>query len=196
VSIQSNGEITLEPPIPGDNRFDTPTRAFSRNIINPQSRTLDSKIVVQLESTVTSERVQEDEKGKLKTRPKELPDIALSEIQIFPPPMHGPLWELDGTKEDPPEPILTPDTYLLTSNAGKAIWTQLRTIDKGTTVVQSLPSGNIEDLSGALVTTIDSICPYQRPTDEVALVRLGMTCVAAHLHIKLEDEWMTALQAM
>ena len=65
----------------------------------------------------------------------------------------------------------------------------------GTIVVQSLPSGQIEDLGGALVTTIESICPYQRPTGEIALVRLGMACVAANLHIKIEDEWMTAFQA-
>jgi len=154
VSIQPNGEIILEPPIPGDNRFEAPTRAFSRNIITPQSRTFDSKTVVQLESTATSERVQEGEKGVLKTRPKELLDIALSEIEIFQPPVNGPLWDRDGTKEDSPEPILTPDTYLLTSNAGKASWIQLRTIAKGTTVVQSLPSGYIEDLGGAMVTTI------------------------------------------
>jgi hypothetical protein len=195
VSIQLNGEITLEPPIPGDNRFETPTRAFSRNIITPQSRTFDSKTVMQLESTATNERVQEGEKGVLKTRPKELLDIALSEIEIFQPPVNGPLWDLDGTKEDPPEPILTPDTYLLTSNAGKASWTQLRTVAKDTIVFQSLPSGNIEDLGGAKMTTIQTICPYQRPEGEVILAKLAMACVTAHLHIKLEDGWMTALQA-
>ena len=198
--------MILKSPIPDNNRFEIPTRAFTLDIITPQSRALDSKTVVQLEPTVVSERAQKGEKGVLKARPKELLDIALSEIENFQPPCgvdialseienFQPLWELDGTKEDPPEPILTPDTYLLTSNAGKAIWTQLRTIAIGTIVVQSLPSGYIEDLGGALVTTIESISPCQCQTGEIALVRLGMACVAAHLHIKLQDEWMTALQA-
>ena len=198
-SIQPNGEITLEVPIPCDNRFETSAQAVLCNRTNPQSRTLDPVTVVQLESIAASERPQEGEKGLLKTRPKEFRDIALPEIENSQPPCgvditsseienRQPLWELDGTKEDPPEPILTPDTYLLTRNAGKAIRTQLWTIAKGTTVVQSLPSGQIEDLGGALVTTIESICPCQRPTGEVALVRLKMACVAAHLHIRLENE--------
>ena len=162
--------------------------------------------VVQPESNAASDRTQEGDKGLTKTRPKEPRDIGLPEAKNSQSPCgvdtalleivnHRPLWELNGTKEDPLEPILTPDTYLLTIHAGKAIWTQLRTIVKGTTVVQSLPSGQTDDLGGASVTTIESICPCQRPTGEAALVRLGMACVAAHLHIKIEDEWMTALQA-
>jgi len=185
VSTQPNGEIILKSPIPGDNRFETPTRAFPRATITPQSRAPDSKTVVQLESAATSEKVQEGKKGVLKTRPKELPDIALSEVEIFQPPLNGPLWNREGTKEDPPEPSLTPDTYLLTSDAGKASGTQLRTIAKGTTVVQSLPSGNIEDIGRARVTTTESICPYQRPTGEVILAKMGMACVTAHL-VQLE----------
>ena len=132
--IQPNGEIILEPPIPGDNRVETPARTPLRDRTNPQSRTLDPKTVVQPEPTAVSERAQEGEKGVLKTRPKELLDIALSETENLQPPCNVDialsdiensqrLWELEGTKEDPPEPTLTPDTYLLTSNAGKAIWT-------------------------------------------------------------------------
>ena len=195
VSIQPNGEIILKSPIPGDNRFETPTRASTRDIIIPQSRALDSKTAVQLESAATSERLQEGKKGELKTRPKGPPGIALSETEIFQLPLTRPLWDREGTKEDPPEPSLMPDTYHLTRNAGKAGWTQLCTLVKGTIVIQSLPSGNIEDLGGAKVTTIESICPYQPPTGEVILAKLGMARVATHLHIKLEDGWMTALQA-
>jgi len=133
-------------------------------------------------------------KGEPKRRPKDPPDIAHSDIETF----QRPLKELPydpGTKEDLPEPSLTPDTYRLTSNAGKASWIQLGTAAKGTIVVQSLPSGNFEDLGGATVTTIETICPYQRPTGGVVLVKLGRACVTAHLHIKIEDGWMTALQA-
>ena len=164
------------------------------NRTNPPSR-LDPVTVVQPESNAVSDRTQEGDKGQLKTRPKELRDTGLPEAKnsqsscdvdtaLLEIANRQPLRELNGTNEDPLEPILTPDTYLLTIHAGKAIWTQLGTIAIGTTVVQSLPSGQTEDLGGALVTTIESICPCQRPTGGAALVRLGMACVAAHLHIK------------
>jgi len=200
-----NGNIILDPPLPCSTRLNTPTQDVPLNRTNPSSR-LDPVTVNQLKSNADSKRTQEGDKGQPKTRPKEfrvtglpeaknsqLPcdtDTALLEIANRQPPR-----KLNGINEDSLEPILTPDTYLLTTHAGKATWTQLGTIAIGTTVVQSLPLGQTEDLGGALVATIESICPYQRPTGEAALVRLGMACVSAYLHIKIEDEWMTALQA-
>jgi len=62
-SIQPNGEIILEPPIPGDNRFETSAQAVLRN--RTKSRTLDSVTVVQLESIAACERTQEGERGLL-----------------------------------------------------------------------------------------------------------------------------------
>jgi len=201
---QPNGNIILDPPLPCSKRLNTSTQAVPFNRTNPPSR-FDPVTVNQLESNAVSKRTQEGDKGQPKTRPKEPRVTGLPEAKNSQSPCDAdtalleinrqPLRKLNGTNEDPLEPILTPDTYLLTTHAGKAIWTQLGTIAIGTTVVQSLPSGQTEDLGGALVTTIESICPYQRPTGEAALVRLGMACVAAYLHIKIEDEWMTALQA-
>ena len=184
-------------------RLNTPTQAAPLIRTNPPSR-LDPVTVIQLESNAVSKSTQEGDKGQPITGPKEPrvtgppeaknsqspcdTDTALSEIAHRQPPR-----KLNGTNEDPLEPFLTPDTYLLTTHADKAIWTQLGTIATGTTIVQSLPSGQTEDLDGALVTTIESICPYQRLTGEAALVRLGMACVSAYLHIKIEDEWMEGM---
>jgi len=165
---------------PRGNRLKTSTQAVPFNRTNPLS-CLDPVTVVQLESNAVSDRTQEGDKGQLKTRPKELQDTGLPEAKNSQSPCnvdtvlleianHQPLRELNGTNEDPLEPILTPDTYLLTIHAGQAIWTQLGTIAIGTTVVQSLPSGQTEDLGGALVTTIESICPCQHPTGGAALV--------------------------
>jgi len=183
-TILPNGDITLVPPIPCDNRLKTPTQAVPFKRPNPQS-CLDPATGAQTEPIAGSMTLSD-------INPHSLCDTntALSEIANCQPPQNP-----NGTNKEPLEPILTPDTYLLTTHAGKAKWTQLGNITMDTRVVQSLPSGQIEDLGGALVTTIESICHYQLPTGETALVRLGMACVAAYLHIKIEEEWMTALQA-
>jgi len=195
VWTQPNGEIILKPPISDKARPEIPPRPFTCDTITPQTWAFDSKTVVQLESAATNEMAKEGKKVELKTRPKEPLDIAHSEIETSQRPLKELPYDRGGTKEDLPEPSLTPDTYLLTRNAGKASWTQLWTAAKGTIVFQSLPSGNIEDLGGVTVTTIETVGPYQRPTGEVVLVKLGRACVTAHLHIKTEDGWMTALQA-
>jgi len=70
VSILPNGEIILNPPIPGDDRFKTPIRARMRNIITPQSQASRSKIGAQLEAAANSEMTQEDEMGEPRTNPK------------------------------------------------------------------------------------------------------------------------------
>jgi len=129
--IQPNGDIALDPPIPCGNRLKTSTQAIPFNRTNPLS-CLDPVTVVQLESNAVSDRTQEGDKGQLKTRPKELQDTGLPEAKNSQSPCnvdtvlleianHQPLRELNGTNEDPLEPILTPDTYLLTIHAGKAI---------------------------------------------------------------------------
>jgi len=191
LTVQPNGDITLDPPISCDNRSKTSTQAV------PFIRThlpscLDPATGTQLEPNAVSDKTQEGDKGQLinSTQSSCAVDTALSETAN-----RQPLRKLNVTNDDPPEPILTADTYILTIYAGKANWTQLGTIANGTTVIQSLPSGQIEDLGGVMVKTIESISPSQRPTEGNALVRLGMACVAAHLHIKIENEWMTAFQA-
>ena len=164
--IQPNGDITLDPPISCDNRFKTSTQAVPFNRSNPPSR-LDPAISVQPEPNAVSDRTQEGNKGQFITNSQSscAVDTALLETAN-----HQPLRELNGTNEDPPGPFLTADTYLLTIHAGKAIWTQLGTIANGTIVVQSLPSGQNEDLGGVMVKTIESICPSQLPTEGATLV--------------------------
>jgi len=193
VWTRPNGEIIIL-PIPDEDRIEIPPRPFTSDISTLQTGALAPKTAGQLESAALNEKAKERKKGEPKRRPKDPPVIAYPDIETSQRPLKELLYE-SGTKEDLPEPSLTPDTYLLTSNAGKANWTQLGTAVHGTKVIQSLPSGNIEDLGGAKVTTIESICSYQPPTDEVILAKLGMARVAAHLHIKLEDGWMTALQS-
>ena len=173
-----NGEITLktiptmriESPIPDKERSEIPSRPFTCDTITLQTWALDSKTVVQLESVTTNEMAREEKKGEPKTRSIDPLDTAHSDIETCQRPLEELLYDRGETKEDLPESSLTPDTYLLTSNAGKASWIQLRTAAKGTKVVQSLPSGNIEDLGGATETTIENIHPYQSPTGGVDLV--------------------------
>jgi len=61
--------------------------------------------------------------------------------------------------------------------------------------VQSLPSGNIEDLGGVRVTTIETLCPFERPAGGIDLVQMGQAYITAHHHIQTDDGWMTARQA-
>ena len=193
VWTRPNGEIIIL-PIPDKDRVKIPPRPFTSDLSTLQTGTVAFKTVGQLESVATNERAKEGKKGEPTRIPKDTPVIAHSDIETPQRPLKELLYD-PGTKEVLPEPSLTPDTYLLTSKAGKATWIQLGTAVQGTTVVQSLPSGNFEDLGGATVTTIKSICPYQMPTGGVVLVKMGTACVTAHLHVKTEDGWMTALQA-
>jgi len=70
-------------------------------------------------------------------------------------------------------PSFTPNTYILIRNADKASWIQLGDATSGATVVQSLPSGNIEDLSGAKSTTIERVWAFARREDETDIVQIG-----------------------
>jgi len=200
VKTRSNGEIILktiptrriEPSIPDKERPEIPPRPSTCDTITLQTWALASKTVVQLESVTAYEMVRKEKKGELKTRPIDPLDTAHSDIETCQRPPEELLYDRDETQEELPEPSLTPDTYLLIRYEDKASWIQLRTAAKGTKVVQSLPSGNIEELGGATETTIETVCPYESPTGGVDLVKLGKAYVTAHHHIKTEDGWMTA----
>ena len=178
VKTRSNGEIILktiptrriEPSIPDKERPEIPPRPSTCDTITLQTWALASKTVVQLESVTAYEMVRKEKKGELKTRPIDPLDTAHSDIETCQRPPEELLYDRDETQEELPEPSLTPDTYLLIRYEDKASWIQLRTAAKGTKVVQSLPSGNIEDLGGATETTIENIHPYQSPTGGVDLV--------------------------
>ena len=91
-------------------------------------------------------------------------------------------------------PSFTPNTYILIRNADKASWIQLGDATSGATVVQSLPSGNIGDLSGAKSTTIERVCQF-RSRDGTDIVQIGKAFIIADHLIQTVDGWMTAHQA-
>jgi len=91
-------------------------------------------------------------------------------------------------------PSFTPNTYILIRNADKTSWIQLGDATSGATVVQSLPSGNIGDLSGAKSTTIERVWQF-RSRDGTDIVQIGKAFIVADHLIQTVDGWMTARQA-
>jgi len=78
---------------------------------------------------------------------------------------------------------------------GKASWKPIYLLEKGDIVVQTLPSGKIEDLTGALRTPIETVCTFDCPTGRIDIVRIGDSIITVHHHIQTTDGWMTARQA-
>jgi len=87
------------------------------------------------------------------------------------------------------------DTFILAIKSCRASWIPIWTARKGDRVVQSLPSGRIEDLSRALTTTIKTLCSFECPDAKMDLVQMGEAYVTAHHNIHTSDGWMTARQA-
>jgi len=103
----------------------------------------------------------------------------------------------DGVdKEDLHTSSFMADTYILIRNSDKASWIQLWTAERGATAVQSLPSGTIEDLRGAKVTTIETLRSFECPTGGLDLIQMGKAQITAHHHIQTNEGWMTARQAV
>jgi len=203
VETLPNGELLfktipttrIEPPIPDEERPGTILWPSIHDTTTLQKRVLASKTIAQLESDTAIEMDKKVNKGELNTRPKGPPDTTQSDIKTGQRPPEELLCDRDAAKEDLPKPSFTPDTYTLIRNGDKASWIQLWTATRGATVVQSLPSGKIEDLLGARVTTIETLCSYECPTGRFDLVQMGKAYITAHHHIKTEDGWMTARQA-
>jgi len=149
-----------------------------------QKRLLASKTIAQLESDTAIEMDKKVNKGELKTRPKGPPDTTHSDIKTGQRPPEELLCNRDAAKEDLPKSSFTPDTYILIRNGDKASWIQLGTTTRGAIVVQSLPSGKIEDLLGARVTTIETLCPFEGLRDRVDLIQIAKAYILAHHHIK------------
>ena len=89
----------------------------------------------------------------------------------------------------------TPDTYILIRKCDEASWIPLWTAKRGDIVVQSLSSGKIEDLSRAMMTTIETFCSFECPKGGIDLVQMGKAYITAQTHIQTDDGWMTARQA-
>ena len=67
--------------------------------------------------------------------------------------------------------------------------------ERGESVVQTLPSGNIADLTDALTTPIKTICCFDSQTGGNDMVRMGSCTITPQHHIFTADGWMTAQQA-
>ena len=76
-----------------------------------------------------------------------------------------------------------------------ALWIPIYKAAKGATVIQSLPSGKLEDLTGAVMTKIETVCTFGCPKDGIDIVRMGKSLLTAHHHLQTAEGWMTARQA-
>jgi len=138
-------------------------------------------------------------------------------------PPDAPMQVPTATKEDGPAPTLTPaqmhsiakrrrqqarvklpksstacfylTTPVLIWGADGAFWIPIYKTEKGDIVIQSLPSGNIEDLSGALMAKIETACTFGCSKDRIDIVQMGKALITAHHHIQTAEGWMTARQA-
>ena len=88
------------------------------------------------------------------------------------------------------------DTLILIECLGFAYWQVIHKLEKGHNVVQTLPSGNIHDLTGTTTTPIKTNCSFeQSSTGGMDMIRMGSGCLTPHHHILSADGWMTARQA-
>jgi len=203
VETLPNGELhfniiptkKIDPPIPDGERPGTALGPSMHDTTTLQKKVLASMTIARLESDTDIEMEQKENRGEFNTRPKGPPDATHSDIKTDQRPPEEFLCDRDAAEEDLPKPSFTPDTYILIRNGDKASWIQLWTATRDATVVQSLPSRKNEDLLGARVTTIETLCPFECPTGRVDVVQMGKAYIIAHHHIKTEDGWMTARQA-
>jgi len=76
-----------------------------------------------------------------------------------------------------------------------ALWIPIYKAAKGATVIQSLPSGKLEDLTEAVMTKIETVCTFGCSKDGIDIVRMGKALLTAHHHLRTAEGWMTARQA-
>jgi len=203
VQTLPNGELLFKTitttriglPISKEERPGTTLLPSMHHITSLQKWGLASKIIAQLESDTVSVIKQKQNRDEPNKRPKGLPDTPHPVTTTYQRPPEEFRCDYDVVQNDRPTPSFTPDTYILIRNADKASWIQLWTVASGATVVQSLPSGKIDDLLGARVTTIETLCPFERPVGGIDLVQMGKANITGHHHIQADDGWMTARQA-
>jgi len=89
VETRSNGEKNFKtipttkivPPIPNENRPETPLRPSIHDTTTSQKRVLASKTIANLGSDTAIERDKKENRGELKTRPTGPPDTTHSDIK-------------------------------------------------------------------------------------------------------------------
>jgi len=87
------------------------------------------------------------------------------------------------------------DTTIQVKGPEKASWTPIWLVGRGSIVVQSLPSGNIEDLTDAMMTKVETVCTFGCSASGIDIVQMGGARITAHHHIQTSEGWMTARQA-
>jgi len=87
------------------------------------------------------------------------------------------------------------NTRILVIKAEKASWIPICRTKRDDMAVQSLPSGDITNLTGATTTAIKTVCTFECPASGIDLVQLGQARITAHHHIQIPEGWMTARQA-
>jgi len=83
-------------------------------------------------------------------------------------------------------------TSILVSTTEGARWISIYLAEKGHRVIQSLPSGKIEDLTGAVMTRIKTACTFDCPVGGIDVVKMGVALITAHHYIQTAEGWMTA----
>jgi len=83
----------------------------------------------------------------------------------------------------------------LIESQGIAQWKIFYQTEKGESVVQLLPSGNIMDLTDALTTPIKTLCCFETQEGGNDMVNMGKGVITPNHHILTAEGWMTALQA-
>jgi len=86
-------------------------------------------------------------------------------------------------------------TPILVRKPEGAIWIPIYKAERGDIVVQSLPSGIIEDLTEALMTKIETTNSFDCPAGGIDIVQMGEALITAHHYIQTAEGWMTARQA-
>ena len=79
------------------------------------------------------------------------------------------------------------DTLILIEKMGQAFWKPIYRAAQGDIVVQTLPSGKIEDLTGALMTPIKTLCAFNCLNGRSDMVRMGNCNITAHHHIQTAE---------
>ena len=85
------------------------------------------------------------------------------------------------------------DTSILVISQGYAIWKMIYAVIQGELVVQSLPSGNIMDLTCALTTPVKTLCNFDTKDGGNDMVHLGMSIITPNHHIHMAELTLTNL---
>jgi len=200
VQTLPNGELHIESmrsdlPTSEEKRPGTAPLPSRHHTTTPLKRSLVPRRPAQLESDTANVTGKKENRGEPDKRTPGHPDTPYLVIKTCHRLPEESLHDQDVAKEDWPTPSFTPDTHILIRNADKASWIQPGNASRGATVVQSLPSGNIEDLRGATSTTIETVYQLERPAGGIDIVQIGKAYITAHHHIQTVEGWMTARQA-